>query len=91
MANHKSALKRARQNEIQRGRNRAGRTRLRTEIKRFRTAVEKGEIETARGLLSSTLSVIDRSVQKGVLQGNAAARHKSRLTRLLNGSAAAQP
>ena len=80
MANHKSAEKRnrqaARRNEV----NRRNRGALRTEIKRLRAAVDEGNREEAQTLLPKTVSVIDRSVQKGVLHKNAAARYKSRLT-----------
>ena len=84
MANHKSALKRARQNAKRRQRNRSNRSRLRTHVKRFRQAVEGGEMDVARELLPATLSLLDRSVQQGVLKDNAAARGKSRLTRMLS-------
>ena len=87
MANHKSAVKRARQNDKRRRRNRANRTRLRGQIKRFRTAIEKGEATAAEGLLAPTLSLIDRSAAKGILPDNAAARRKARLTRMLHGLA----
>lgn len=88
MANHKSAEKRARQNEKQRIRSRSHRTRLRNQIKKLRKSVESGELDTARELLRPTLAMVDRSVQKGLLHDNAAARTKSRLTRLLNQTAA---
>ena len=84
MANHKSAEKRARQNEKQRIRNRSHRTRLRNQIKKLRMSLESGELDTARELLRPTLAMVDRSVQKGLLHDNAAARTKSRLTRLLD-------
>ncbi len=90
MANHKSALKRARQNEKRRQRNRANRTRLRGQVKKFRGAIESRDVHAAQQLLSPTLSLIDRSVAKGVLQDNAAARRKSRLTRMLDGLASAK-
>ncbi len=90
MANHKSALKRARQNRIRRTRNRGDRTRRRSQVKRFRSAVQNGELETASGLLAPTLSIIDRSIKKGVLPDNTGSRHKSRLTRLLNHALAVQ-
>ena len=90
MANHKSAEKRARQNEKQRIRSRSHRTRLRNQIKKLRKSVESGELDTARELLRPTLAMVDRSVQQGLLHDNAAARTKSRLTRLLNQTAAPQ-
>ena len=83
MANHKSALKRVRQNARRRQRNRSNTSRVRTQVKAVRQAVEQGEIDKARELLPATLSMLDRSVQRGVLKENAAARRKSRLTRLV--------
>ena len=83
MANHPSALKRARQNEKRRLRNRASNTRLRSQIRKLRRAVEEGNLDEAKQMLRPTLSLIDRSVQKGILPDNAAARRKSRLTRLV--------
>jgi len=87
MANHKSALKRARQNARRRQRNRSNTSRMRTQVKVLRKAVEAGETDRARDLLPATLSLLDRSVQRGVLKRNAAARRKSRLTRLVNRAA----
>ncbi|HEX8456610.1 MAG TPA: 30S ribosomal protein S20 [Pyrinomonadaceae bacterium] len=91
MPNHKSAEKRMRQNERRKTINRSNRTRLRTEIKKLRAALtaagDAGAIQTA---LSQTISIIDKSVQKGVLHRNAAARYKSRLTARVNASADAK-
>lgn len=80
MANHKSAEKRIRQNEKRRAINRSNRGEMRTEIKRLRTALNLGDVEKAQELLPAVVSVIDKSIQKGILHRNAAARHKSRLT-----------
>lgn len=80
MANHKSAEKRIRQNEKRRAINRANRGRMRTEIKKLRSALALGDLSTAQELLPGVVSIIDKSIQKGVLHRNAAARHKSRLT-----------
>jgi len=79
MANTKSAEKRNRQNEQRRLRNRGSRSRLRTAIKKLRTAVASGDAEAAKQLLPETLSIIDKTAQKGVIHGNAADRYKSRL------------
>lgn len=79
MANTKSAEKRNRQNEQNRLRNRAHRSRLRTAIKKLRTAVAGGDAEAAKQLLPETLSIIDKTAQKGVIHDNAADRYKSRL------------
>ena len=80
MANHKSAEKRVRQTERRNEVNRRNRGKLRTEIKRLRAALEAGNREEAVALLPVVVAVIDKSIQKGVLHQNAAARYKSRLT-----------
>ncbi|MEM8960837.1 MAG: 30S ribosomal protein S20 [Acidobacteriota bacterium] len=81
MANNKSAEKRIRQNERRRDRNRSYRSRMRTTIKKLRAAIESGDADNARGLLASTVSIIDKTAQKGVIHANTAARFKSRLTK----------
>ncbi|HEY6330790.1 MAG TPA: 30S ribosomal protein S20 [Blastocatellia bacterium] len=80
MANHKSAIKRARQDARRNIMNRRNRSRLRTAIKALRAAIASGNSEAANSLLPATISIIDKSIQKGSLHQNAAARHKSRLT-----------
>jgi small subunit ribosomal protein S20 len=84
MPNHKSAEKRMRQNERRKLVNRSNRSRLRTEIKKLRTALAAGDKAALQTALSQTVSTIDKSVQKGVLHRNAAARYKSRLTARVN-------
>jgi small subunit ribosomal protein S20 len=84
MPNHKSAEKRDRQNARRNAVNTANRSRLRTNIKRLRAVLAAGNKDEAQALLPSVVSVIDKSVQKGVLHKNAAARHKSRLTSHVN-------
>ncbi|HEX8845977.1 MAG TPA: 30S ribosomal protein S20 [Pyrinomonadaceae bacterium] len=88
MPNHKSAEKRVRQNEKRRDTNRSNRGRLRTSIKKLRTALTTGDAKTVQGLLPETISTIDKAVQKGVLHRNAAARYKSRLTTRVNQTSA---
>lgn len=80
MANHKSAEKRVRQTVRKNEINSGNRSRLRTQIKALRAAIETGNTAAAQELLPQTVSVIDKSIQKGVLHHNAAARYKSRLT-----------
>jgi small subunit ribosomal protein S20 len=80
MPNHKSAEKRVRQSERRRLINRNNRAKLRTSIKKLRTALEGGDAKATAGLLPVTVSEIDKAVKKGALHRNAAARHKSRLT-----------
>lgn len=81
MANKESAKKRNRQMIKRRARNRGHRSRMRTEIKRLRTAIESGDAQTARELLPPTLGMVDSIAQKGVIHRNAASRTKSRLAR----------
>ncbi len=83
MATHKSAVKRHTQSLKRRTRNKSNTTKLRSQLRRLRAAVAGKDPATARRMLPETLSLIDRSIQKGVLHANAAARHKSRLTRLV--------
>lgn len=81
MANHKSAEKRIRQSEKRRAINRAAKGAMRTEMKKLRTALALHDAAKATELLPSVVSIIDRSIQKGVIHRNAAARHKARLVR----------
>lgn len=81
MANTKSAEKRNRKSEVRRARNRQAKSQMRTAIKKLRSAVESGDSQTATGLLSATLQVIDTSARKAVVHRKTAARYKSRLTR----------
>ncbi len=79
MANHKSAAKQSRRNETRRLRNRYWRARLRTQVKKFRSACETGDKDTAEKMLTSTLGLIDKTARAGVLHDNTADRYKSRL------------
>ena len=80
MPNHKSAEKRVRQSEKRRVINRSHKTKVRTYIKKLRAALDTGKTDEVQKILPDAISVIDKSVQKGVLHKNAAARYKSRLT-----------
>jgi small subunit ribosomal protein S20 len=88
MPNHKSSEKRVRQSERRRQINRSNRTRVRTAVKKLRTALASGKGQDLKALLPETISTIDRAVQKGVMHKNAAARYKSRLTTRANEIAA---
>ncbi len=81
MAHSLSAIKRVRQNEKRRVRNRADRTRLRTQIKKLRQAVDAKNTDEAQKLMPDTISLIDLMVKKRVIHENAGSRYKSRLTR----------
>jgi small subunit ribosomal protein S20 len=80
MANHFSALKRARQTERKTVVNRSNKTRLRSAIRKFREALAAGNKDNANQLFRETVSALDKSVQKGVIHKNTASRYKSRLS-----------
>lgn len=88
MANHKSAIKRIRQTARRYERNRAARSRLRTALKAFGAAAENSGGE-AGALLNPTISLVDKSVQKGILHRNKANRIKSALAKAANKAQAA--
>ena len=79
MANHVSSLKRARQTETKTAVNRANKSKLRGTLRTMREAIASGDAKTLGAAYSSTVSVLDKSVQKGVLHKNTASRYKSRL------------
>jgi len=79
MANHFSALKRARQTERRTVRNRANTSRLRTQLRDMREAIQKGDKAAAEQVYRQTVSTLDKAIQKGTLHENTAARYKSRL------------
>lgn len=79
MANHVSALKRARQTEKRTAVNRANRSRFRSSLRALREAIQSGDAKAAGEQFRSTVSAIDKSVQKGVIHANTASRYKSRL------------
>ena len=79
MANHVSALKRARQTETRTAVNRANRSRVRTSLRAIREALAAGDVKAAQAQFRVTVSVLDKSVQKGIVHDNTASRYKSRL------------
>src|SRR6202158_2451936 len=80
----KSVLKRAAQSRERAEVNRANRTRVRTLMRRLRTAITAGDATAAGNLLHSVMSAIDQAITKGVLHENTANRYKSRLTLAYN-------
>ena len=79
MANHASALKRARQDAKIRLANRSQRTAMRTAIKKVQQAVDAGDKEAAAVALKQAQSLIDRAGRKNLIHRNQAARRVSRL------------
>jgi small subunit ribosomal protein S20 len=84
MPNHKSAEKRVRQTEKRNAVNTSNKSRLRTQIKKLRTALASNDKKLSQDLLNPTISTIDKAVNKGILHKNTAARYKSRLTSHVN-------
>ena len=83
MANIKSQIKRNRQNEKRRLRNRVYRGTARTEVKKARLAIESGNLEEAREATLIAISSLDKAAEKGVVHRKNAARRKSRLMKRL--------
>ena len=81
MANHPSALKRHRQSEKRRARNRTIRSRLRHIVREVRIALSAGNADAAAKSLAHATRALDKAVTKGVLHRNNAARKIARLTR----------
>jgi len=84
VANHASAIKRAKQNEKRRLRNRVAMSEMRTAIKKFRALVAEKRREDALHSLPRVYALIDHTRRKGVIHAGTAARYKSRLARVLN-------
>ena len=82
MANIKSQIKRNRQNESRRLRNRNMRGAARTAVGQARAALEANEPETKEAILKA-ISALDKAAEKGVIHKNNAARRKSRLMKKL--------
>ena len=79
MANIKSAIKRNKQNEKKRIRNRIFRGRARTFVAKARVAIEEGDKSGMDTSVKVAISALDKAASKGVLHKNNAARRKSRL------------
>jgi small subunit ribosomal protein S20 len=79
MANHVSSLKRARQTVVKTAVNRANKSKLRGILRTLREAIAAGDAKVVTAQYRETVSILDKSVQKGVLHKNTASRYKSRL------------
>ena len=88
MAQHASALKQMRQSLKHRARNRKNLSQVKTQVKKLRAAIARGDAEAAKKSLGETVGEIDRAAKKGVIHDNAAARYKSLLSRKVNALAA---
>jgi len=83
MASHASALKKNRQDIKRRLRNRAHASRLKSQMKKVRLALQGGDHATVAEMINETAGLVDRTAKHGVIHKNAASRTKSRLARAL--------
>lgn len=84
MANHKSAVKRNRQAQAGRLRNRANRSKMKTVVRSLNEAIESGSVEEAKTALQTAVPVIAKTASKGTIHKKNASRKISRLTKRVN-------
>lgn len=89
MANHKSALKRNRQNHKRNARNTTYRTRVKSNIKNVLKAVEENDVEAAKNNLRAAEALISKVASKGVLHSRTASRKISGLAKKVHQMSAA--
>ncbi|WP_169944227.1 30S ribosomal protein S20 [Microbispora sp. H11081] len=81
MANIKSQIKRNRQNEKHRLRNKAVKSSLKTAVRKFREAADQGNVDDALVALQAASRQLDKAVSKGVIHKNQAANRKSAIAK----------
>ena len=81
MANIKSQIKRNKQNEKARQRNKAVKSSLKTSVRKFREAADAGNVEAADTAMRLASAKLDKAVSKGVIHKNQAANRKSALAK----------
>ena len=84
MPNHKATWKSLKQDNVRRERNVAEKSRLRTAIKKVRTAEAKGDAEKATAEFQTAASLLDKAAKRNVIHKRQADRKKARLQKLLN-------
>jgi small subunit ribosomal protein S20 len=84
LANHASALKRARQNEDRKLRNRITKTQVKHLVKAVRQEVAAKSTDALPSKLNAAKSLIDKAAKKGAIHRKTAARKISRLAKLVN-------
>lgn len=84
MATHKSALKRHRQNQKRRLRNKIIRSQLKTSVKSYVTAIESKDKAAAQEAAKAAISTISKTASKGVIHKKTASRKISRLAKKVN-------
>jgi small subunit ribosomal protein S20 len=83
LANIKSQIKRNRQNEKRRQRNRVFRGAARTAVKQAQAVIVEGVADNSKAAVAAAISALDKAAEKGVIHKNNAARRKSRLMKAL--------
>lgn len=83
-AKNKSAVKRHKQSEVRRVRNKTAKSAIRTVAKKVVTAVHGKDAALAKESMTDLIKKIDTAARKGIVKKNAAARKKSRLQKLIN-------
>jgi small subunit ribosomal protein S20 len=83
LANIQSQIKRNRQNEKRRLRNRVARGAARTAVKQAQAALVEGNADNSKAAVVAAISALDKAAEKGVIHKNNAARRKSRLMKAL--------
>ncbi len=84
MANHKSALKRIRQSEQARLRNKHNRTKMKSFVKRVQEALDAKDADAAKTALSEAIPMIDKAATKGAIKKQTASRKISRLSKAVH-------
>lgn len=90
MANHFSAIKRARQTTKRTNVNRANISKVRGHLRALREAIASGDKKAAEAQFQITVSAVDKAIRKGTLHKNTASRYKSRLQKHVNKLTAAK-
>lgn len=90
MSQRASAAKSERQSKKRYQRNKSTNSRLSTETKKFKRAVERGDTEEAKGLLDRVTKLLHKAVSKGILHENTAGRRQARLQKMLNNAVESQ-
>lgn len=83
MPNSPSAKKRLRQSVTRRGRNRSVKSRLRTQVRKVREAIDAGNADAATSEFATAIRLLDKAAGKNVIHANVAARTKSRLSKAI--------
>ncbi|HEU4426249.1 MAG TPA: 30S ribosomal protein S20 [Pilimelia sp.] len=84
MANIKSQIKRNRQNEKRRLRNKSVKSSLKTAVRKFNEATQTGDVDSATALMRDASRKLDQAVSKGVIHKNQAANRKSAIAKRLD-------